>query len=237
MLGNALKEYLKAINIDINEEAAERFDLYLSELINWNTKINLTAIKEPDAIIIKHFYDSILGMAIPLWNGKGKLLDIGTGAGFPGIPLKILNPELDVVLVDSLHKRVKFLDNLIDKLKLNNITAIHGRAEEIGRDETHRESYEWVVSRAVARLPVLAEYCLPLVKKGGKFLAYKGPEGETECQMGEKSVKILGGAVEKIYSFHLPMECGERNIIVISKKARTPDQYPRKAGIPEKKPM
>lgn len=234
---NTLKEYLKINNIELYDDAAKKFELYMDELIEWNKKVNLTAIREPQAIIVKHFYDSMLGMVIPQWTGKGKLLDLGTGAGFPGIPLKIINPDLEVVLVDSLQKRVIFLQNIIEKLCLKNTVAIHGRAEEIGQDQSHREKYDWVVSRAVARLPVLAEYCIPLVKKGGRFLAYKGPEGITEYNEGENAIKILGGAIEGVHTFQLPMDNGERNIIIITKRLLTPAQYPRKAGVPEKKPM
>lgn len=237
MKDNRLAQYLLELNLEISAEEGEKFDIYLKELTEWNSKINLTAIHEEEDIIIKHFYDSLLGMAVPGWTGQGKLLDMGTGAGFPGLPLRIINPDLEVILVDSLQKRVAFLQKLIERLGITKAAAIHGRAEELGQNSEHREVYDLVVSRAVARLPVLAEYCLPLVKRGGRFLAYKGPEGKTECQEAEKALTILGGTIRDIHSFNLPQERGERNIIEICKLKATPAQYPRRPGQPQKKPL
>lgn len=235
------KEFLtrvfSAIDISLTEQQLAQFEMYMTELLSWNNKFNLTAITEEKMVIIKHFYDSALGLKAWNWTGEEKVLDLGTGAGFPGIPLKIICPEIQVTLVDSLQKRVGFLQYIIETLSLTQTEAVHGRAEELGQDKLCREKFDIVVSRAVAGLPVLVEYCLPFVKMGGVFLAYKGPEGEEESQAGAKAMAALGGKAVRTESFLLPEELSKRTIIIIKKVKRTPTGYPRKPGTPAKKPL
>jgi len=226
-------------NIGINLTPAElaHFEIYARELAAWNEKVNLTAIEDEKGIIIKHFYDSILGMKITGWTGAGKLLDLGTGAGFPGLPLFIANRRLQITLADSLQKRIAFLEHLLAALGLTGVVTIHARAEEIGRTKEHREAYDLVVSRAVARMPLLLEYCLPLLKRGGRFIAYKGPEAEEELGEAGRALNLLGAETEEIQRFVLPEVGGARNLVVIKKTRATPSEYPRRAGIPAKKPL
>lgn len=232
-----LTHVLSAIEISLTEQQLAQFTKYREELLSWNNKFNLTAITEEKMIIIKHFYDSALGLKAWNWQGHEKVLDLGTGAGFPGIPLKIICPEIQVTLVDSLQKRVRFLQHIIATLPLTQTEALHGRAEELGQNKMYREKFDIVVSRAVASLPVLVEYCLPFVKTGGVFLAYKGPEGEEESRTGVKAIAALGGKVIRTESFLLPEELSKRMIIIIKKVKPTPAGYPRKPGMPAKKPL
>lgn len=232
-----LKELLEKTEIYPTAEQLEKFAVFQEELREWNQKFNLTAIEEEEEIIIKHFYDSLLGMKITGWQSQNRLLDLGTGAGFPGIPLKIMNPDLQVTLVDSLQKRIGFLDHLIQKLQLTGTQAVHGRAEEMGQNKEYREKFDYVVSRAVAKLSVLSEYCLPFVKPGGKFLAYKGPEGLEEYKGAKKAIQELGGNLYEMKDFVLPKQESKRLIIVIQKTAPTPGRFPRRPGIPAKKPL
>lgn len=232
-----LREALKKIDINLDPGQVELFANFFRELLEWNKKFNLTAIEEEEKVIIKHFYDSLLGMKINEWPADGKLLDLGTGAGFPGIPLKIVNPGLHVTLVDSLQKRIAFLNHLIKKLQLDGVEAVHARAEDLGRDKNYRESYDLVASRAVAQLAVLTEYCLPLVRMGGNLIAYKGPEGDIELKQASRAVETLGGQISEIKNYCLPLEESRRMIIVIKKIRTTPEKYPRRAGIPPKKPL
>lgn len=235
--GNFFTNLLLELDVSLSAEQLIKFKVFMEELVSWNNKFNLTALTEEKDILIKHFYDSVLGLKAWQWNGQEAVLDLGTGAGFPGIPLKILLPSIELVLVDSLQKRVGFLQNLIEKLQLSKVDAIHGRAEELGQNHLYREKFDLVVSRAVAGLPVLAEYCLPFVKSGGCFLAYKGAEGKEESTMAEGAINELGGQIIKIESFILPEELSKRTIIIIQKLRPTPARYPRRAGIPAKKPL
>jgi 16S rRNA (guanine527-N7)-methyltransferase len=223
--------------ISLSDFQVNQFALYFKELLNWNQKFNLTAITEEKEIIIKHFYDSALGLKAWTWQGNETVLDLGTGAGFPGLPLKIIKPALEITLVDSLQKRVGFLREMIDLLGLKGAEAIHGRAEELGQNKSYREKYDLVVSRAVAGLAVLVEYCLPFVKPGGVMLAYKGAEGEQEIEAARKAVALLGGEIAEAKTFALPLERGKRTIILIKKVKQTPGAYPRKPGLPGKKPL
>lgn len=232
-----LSELCQAIGLQLNSQHLQSFSRYYDELLDWNKKFNLTAIEDEQGIIIKHFYDSLLGSKVPGWSGQGKLLDLGSGAGFPGVPLKIVYPDLQVTLVDSLQKRVGFLNHLTATLELNYIGSIHRRAEELGQDRTARESYDFVVSRAVAKLPVLCEYCLPLVKKGGIFIAYKGPEAMQELDKARKAIGILGGGQIELVERQLPLVGGQRLLVVIRKVNNTPAKYPRKAGTVAKNPL
>lgn len=220
------ENYLDKCSILIKEEQIEQFYNYMNLLIEWNQKMNLTAIVEPRDIILKHFIDSLMiNEEIP---DTAKILDVGTGAGFPGIPLKIAKPNTEVTLLDSLNKRLIFLDEVIRKLKLVNVETIHARAEELGKNKQYRETYDIVVSRAVADLRILIEYMLPFVKIGGKCISMKGPNIEEETKNIEDMVKILGGKVIDIKEVTLPEENMKRNIIVIQKINQTPEKFPRR---------
>lgn len=207
---------------------------FKSILTEWNEKINLTAIEEDREVIIKHFVDSLSIM--PFLKGVYKLVDVGTGAGFPGIPIKIAQPALEVVLLDSLEKRIGFLNTVISALQLEGISAVHSRAEDAGIAPQYREKFDAAVARAVASLPVLLEYCMPLVKTGGIFIAMKGSNG-SEIEGSGKALDILGGNIEEVKEFTLPDSDMKRNIIIVRKLRQTPTKYPRKAGKPSKEPL
>lgn len=223
------------INIEISDKQAEKFYDYMNLLLEWNEKINLTAIVEPNEVILKHFIDSLTMMKY--LNGNEKIIDMGTGAGFPGIPLKIMLEKTNIVLADSLNKRVKFLDEVIDVLELKNIKCVHGRAEDIGKNKVYREKFDVATSRAVANLTVLSEYLMPLVKLNGKMLCLKGSNIEEEVKESKKVINILGGEDIKIDNFLLPCSDNIRNILISEKIRNTPSIYPRKAGIPSKEPI
>ena len=230
-----LKENMKKININITDLQTQKFFKYMNLLIEWNQKINLTAIIEPKDIIIKHFVDC--GTLLKYLNSNEKVIDVGTGAGFPGIPLKILDESINITLVDSLNKRVNFLNEVISNLNLNNINVIHSRAEDLARNMEYREQFDKVVSRAVANLTTLSEYDLPFVKVKGKFLGMKSLEIEEEIEDAKKAIRILGGKIEKVDRFKLIDSDIGRSIVIISKENKTPKQYPRKAGKPLKEPL
>lgn len=229
-----LKELAQKIEINLSDEEIEKFILYKDELKKWNEKINLTAITDDEEIILKHFIDSL---TINKYIGNNaKLIDVGTGAGFPGIPIKIIRSDIDVTLLDSLNKRIIFLKDIIQKTNLKNICCVHGRAEDIAKEKNYRESYDVVTARAVANLSTLSELCLPFLKVNGVFVCMKGNSIE-EIDEAQKAIEILGGKIEKIDTFKLPESDIERNIIVIRKIKNTPDRYPRKAGTPAKEPI
>lgn len=230
-----IEEYSNQLQIKLNEKQKEQFYNYMKLLIEWNEKINLTAIVEPKEIVLKHFVDSL---TISKYIKENRYIaDVGTGAGFPGIPLKILRADIKVVLVDSLNKRIKFLDEVINKLELTNIKTIHSRAEEFGQNKEYREKFDIVTSRAVANLATLSEYLLPLAKIEGKCLCMKGPDIEEEIKNGENAIEILGGTIENVYQFNLPQSDIKRTIIEIEKIKSTNPKYPRKAGTPAKEPL
>ncbi|HEX9059850.1 MAG TPA: 16S rRNA (guanine(527)-N(7))-methyltransferase RsmG [Clostridia bacterium] len=220
--------------VNISDTVVDKFFLYKDLLKSWNEKMNLTAIEEDNDIIIKHFIDSL--SIIPYVKESENLVDIGTGAGFPGIPLKIVSDELKVTLLDSLSKRVGFLNEVVSSLSLSDIRAVHGRAEDYGVRKDFREAFDTVVARAVASLPVLIEYCLPFVKVGGVFIAMKG-SSSNEAEISGKALLELGGEIEKVYEILLPFSDMKRNIIIIRKFRQTPSKYPRKAGKPSKEPL
>lgn len=225
-----IKEYM-----DIDNVSAEKFAVYMELLREWNEKINLTAITDEEGILVKHFFDSC--SISEFVDNNSKIIDIGTGAGFPGLPLKIVNDTLNLTLVDSLNKRINFLNEVKNKLGLKNVETVHGRAEDVGIDNKYREKYDFAVSRAVAELRILVEYLLPLVKVGGKVIAMKGPNIDEEVENTKKAVKLLGGEIERIESFRLGNTDNERTIIIIKKIKNTESKYPRKAGIPRKNPL
>ena len=225
-----IKEYMNIDNV-----SAEKFAVYMELLREWNEKINLTAITDEEGILVKHFFDScsISGFL----DNNSKIIDVGTGAGFPGLPLKIVNDTLNLTLVDSLNKRINFLNEVKNKLGLKNVETVHGRAEDVGIDNKYREKYDFAVSRAVAELRILVEYLLPLVKVGGKVIAMKGPNIDEEVENAKKAVKLLGGEIERIESFRLGNTDNERTVIIIKKIKNTESKYPRKPGIPRKNPL
>lgn len=210
------------------------FEIYFTELVSYNQKVNLTAITEKEDVYIKHFYDSCLGCEFIPTNSK--VVDIGTGAGFPGVPIKIARKDIELSLVDSLNKRITFLNELKQKLNID-YSTFHARAEDFSLNASHRESFDICVSRAVAKLNTLAEYCLPLVKVGGTFIAYKSGEVENELEESLKAVTTLGGKVEQIKKFNLPNSKGARTLIIIKKTKNTPTIYPRNKNLPKTKPI
>ena len=231
------KNGLQQLHIALSEKQMEQFLQYYELLVEKNKVMNLTAITEFDEVVEKHFLDSVsltkqMGLHQPL-----KVLDLGTGAGFPGIPLKIVFPELEITLMDSLNKRVLFLQDVISSLQLENIEAVHGRAEEAARNKKYRESFDLCVSRAVANISTLSEYCLPFVKIGGSFISYKSSTIEDELEDGKKGIAILGGKVKDVYKFTLPDSELQRSFVIIEKEKKTPKAYPRKAGTPSKEPL
>lgn len=228
---------MKNISVQLSEKQEKQFQRFYELLIEWNKVMNLTAITEYDEVLEKHFVDSLSIERVIDMNEVNTVIDIGTGAGFPGIPLKIAYPHLKITLLDSLNKRVKFLNTVISELKLENITAIHGRAEDFSRQEQYREKYELCVSRAVANLSTLSEYCLPYVKTGGMFISYKSGEIEEELKTSDKAVKILGGKIADVVKFNLPETDIRRSFVKIEKIKNTAKRYPRKAGLPSKEPL
>ena len=226
---------LKNIGVELTERQLEQFRIYYEMLVEKNKVMNLTGITEWNEVLEKHFLDSISLIRVYNLRQKINVIDMGTGAGFPGIPLKIAFPELKVTLADSLNKRVLFLQEVIDALSLEDIEAIHGRAEDLARDKRYREQYDLSVSRAVANLSTLSEYCLPFVKVGGQFVSYKSGEIDQEVIDSKSAVFLLGGKVKDVVKFELG-ESG-RSFIIIDKVKGTPKTYPRKAGTPSKKPL
>ena len=223
------------LGITLSEIQLKQFYNYMNLLIEWNKKINLTAITEPNEIILKHFVDSL---TISKYISDGtRVVDVGTGAGFPGIPLKIYRQDIEITLLDSLQKRINFLDEVIRELNLEKIETVHSRVEDFGKDKKYREKFDIATSRAVANLATLSEYLLPLVKVGGKAISMKGSLIEEELELSKNAIKILGGKVEKVDEFNLPNSDISRNIILINKIKETPNKYPRKAGEPSKKPL
>ena len=228
-------EKLNKIQLNVNDEVLNKFWVYMTNLLEWNEKINLTAITDEDDMILKHFIDSLTILEyIP---EKSNVIDVGTGAGFPGIPLKIVREDINMTLMDSLNKRITFLNEIINKLGLKKINAIHSRAEELAKIPEHREKYDIAVSRAVANLSTLSEYMIPFVKVGGKCICMKGSKIEEELKTAKNAIKELGGEIEKVINFKLPDSDNERNIIIIKKVRNTKSKYPRKAGMPSKEPL
>lgn len=232
-----IKEVFDKMHIELPDGALELLNRYYEMLIDTNKVMNLTAITEYSEVVIKHFADSAAIGCITDMNGNIDLIDVGTGAGFPGIVLKIVYPQLSVVLLDSLNKRVNFLKNVITELGLTDISAIHGRAEDIARNKDYREKFDLCVSRAVANMSSLSEYCLPFVKVGGRFIPYKADGCDEEVKTASKAVNILGGKIRKIESYVIPDTDICRKFVVIDKLRNTSAKYPRKAGLPTKEPL
>lgn len=235
--GKILQKGAESFGIQLTAQQKDQFFEYYRLLVQWNEFMNLTAITEMEEVMEKHFVDS-LALSKAAEVGKIEtLIDVGTGAGFPGIPLKIAYPHLRVVLLDSLNKRVKFLSTVIETLGLTNIQAVHGRAEDAARQKAYREQFDAAVSRAVANMASLSEYCLPFVKVGGVFVPYKSGNIEEELKDAGKAVKTLGGTIRRVEKFQLPDTDIERSLVLIEKTERTDKRYPRKAGLPSKEPI
>lgn len=228
---------LREKGINLSDQQVEQFQLYFKILVEWNEKINLTAITAEEEVYLKHFYDSISASFFFDFTKVNSLCDVGAGAGFPSIPLKICFPSMKVTIVDSLQKRIGFLNHLAEQLDLKNVAFYHDRAETFAKNKEFRENFDVVTARAVARLSVLSELCIPLVKQNGEFIAMKGAQAEDELTDAENAIRILGGEVETIHTLTLPEEESERNIILINKKKKTPNKYPRKPGTPNKTPL
>ena len=236
---DSLRKELNLLSIELENNQIKQFYYYFQLLVEWNKFLNLTAITEMDEVITKHFVDSLsLVKAVEeIGIKKYRIIDVGTGAGFPGIPLKIVFPDLEITLMDSLNKRINFLNEVINGLGLEGIEAIHGRAEDLGRDPLHREQYDFCVSRAVANLSTLSEYCMPFVKTGGYFIPYKSGKIEEELGAAKHAVFLLGGNVKEVKTFLLPGTDAERSLVKIVKTNGTSKKYPRKAGLPSKEPL
>ncbi|MCM3785291.1 16S rRNA (guanine(527)-N(7))-methyltransferase RsmG [Neobacillus mesonae] len=232
-----LQERLEGHGISLTERQLNQFELYFKELVSWNEKMNLTGITERDQVYTKHFYDSVSLSFYVNMDDIQTIADIGSGAGFPGIPLKICFPHLKLTIIDSLNKRINFLQHIVDTLGLEQVELIHGRAEELGRKEGYRDHYDLVTARAVARLAVLNEFCLPFVRKDGIFAAMKGSDPTEELKDAEFSLKELKGKIRDTYAFQLPVEESARHIIIINKTSATPKKYPRNPGTPLKMPL
>ena len=234
---NIIQQSFQREGFSLNEQQIEQFVQYYDLLIDWNKKINLTAIEEPQEVADKHFVDSALLLSVKKDLAGCSLIDIGTGAGFPGIPLKIIEPNLKLTLFDSLNKRINFLNTVCQELSLKDVQAVHGRAEDFGKKVEYREKFDLATARAVARMPVLLEICLPFVKLGGHFIALKGPELENELLESKKALAELGGRIIDVRALTLADGNYTRNIAVIEKVKPTPKKYPRKAGTPQKTPL
>ncbi len=234
---NQFEKDLEELGISLSEDQLNQFITYYEMLVEWNQVMNLTAITDYDEVFKKHFVDSLTLIKACDLQEALTLIDIGTGAGFPGIPLKIVFPNLKITLLDSLNKRVQFLNAVIEKLALKDIDAVHGRAEDLAKPGMLRERYDISVSRAVANMTTLSEYCIPFVKVGGRFISYKSEKIIEEIKEAEKAIRILGGRIEKQVELYLPDSTIYRNLFVIEKKTASPKKYPRKAGLPAKEPL
>lgn len=232
-----LEEGCRELGITLDEIQKKQFTDFYEYLVEKNKVMNLTGITEFQEVLVKHFLDSLACVKAVDMSRIKRIMDIGTGAGFPGVPLKIAFPHLEACLLDSLKKRVNFLEETFQMLKLENITAIHGRAEEYAKNKQYRETYDLCVSRAVSNLATLSEYCLPYVKTGGYFISYKSGTVQEEVEQAQKAVKILGGKIQDIVYFQLPDSEIQRSLVVIEKIKATPGRYPRKAGTPLKEPL
>ncbi len=232
-----IQEAFKKINIELSDQQASKLQTYYEMLVEWNKVMNLTGITEFEDVLLKHFIDSVAVCQITDMSKVKTVMDVGTGAGFPGMPLKIVFPHLEITLLDSLNKRIQFLNAVIEKLQLDGIDTIHGRAEDFGRNPDYREQYDLCVSRAVANLSSLSEYCVPFIKVGGRFISYKAGEVEEEVTLAGKAVRTLHCEPAVIEKIVLPDSDLSRSFVIIKKKGHLDKKYPRKAGMPTKNPL
>ena len=236
-MADFLRESLEKIGIWPGDLQCEQLNSFHKILCEWNEFMNLTGITEYNEVVIKHFVDSLAVNCVYSFKNTDRVVDIGTGAGFPGIPLKIMYPETSFTLLDSLNKRIKFLDEVIKVNSLEKIETLHGRAEDYAKNKDYREKFDVCVSRAVANLSTLSEYCLPYVKVGGVFISYKAGQIDEELKASERAIKLLGGEIEQVHKLTLPDTDIDRTFVVIKKTAATSKKYPRKAGLPSKEPL
>ncbi len=232
-----LEKALQQLHIAYEPQMLAQFASYMEGVLSWNEKVNLTRITDHEEFVIKHFIDSVICCGSEEFRQAKKIVDVGTGGGFPGVPLAILSPDKDYTLIDSLQKRLKIIDTLCAEAGIRNVTTLHGRAEDLAADPKYRQQFDLCVSRAVANTAVLAEYCLPFIRTGGWLLAYKGPDAETEAKEAEHAIRILGGSLTAIRSCNLAAYGLDHNLLVIQKIKDTPRKYPRKAGTPSKEPL
>lgn len=234
---NFLNKKLNNLNIEINNEKIDKLIHFYNLLVEWNEKMNLTGITKFEEVVEKHFVDSLSIVDVEDMGKVKRMIDIGTGAGFPGIPIKIMFPHIQVTLLDSLNKRIQFLNTVIEEIGLKEIETLHGRAEDFAKKKEYREQYDLCVSRAVANLATLSEYCIPFVKEGGKFISYKAGDSDGEIEEAKKAISVLGGKINSCYKFQLPDTEINRTLVTILKERPTPKKYPRKAGTPTKEPI
>jgi len=232
-----LENAFEQLNISIGSETVFKFEKYMKLILEWNEKVNLTAITDEDDFIKKHFIDSILCVGFDEIKNADTVIDVGTGAGFPGVPLALVFPDKQFLLIDSLGKRIKILYEILETLGISNVTPIHTRAEDLAHKKEYREKFDICFSRAVANLATLAEYCLPFVNIGGAFISYKGPDAGEELKEAGNAIKLLGGEAEDIRKVNIEGFDLDHNIIIVKKKRNTPVKYPRKAGTPTKEPL
>jgi 16S rRNA (guanine527-N7)-methyltransferase len=233
-----LAQHAQALfGIRLNKAQLSAFELYENELLEWNQRFNLTAIQEREQIRVKHFLDSLSCLPLMREGTLDRVIDIGTGAGFPGIPLKIAQPSIRLTLVESVGKKISFCEHIVDALNLQGVDFAHDRAEVMGLNHKYRQQYDWAVARAVAVMPVLAEYLLPLVRMGGAMIAMKGESAPAETQTGENAFQILGGHIRRLVPVTLPGVAEQRYLVVVDKIAATPGSYPRRVGVPAKNPL
>ena len=225
------------LGVKLDDAQLSQFNRFTDLLLKWNNKFNLTRITEPQEIAVKHYLDSLSILVFMNIPTGSSIIDVGTGAGFPAIPLKIARPDLKITMLDSVRKRLAFLEEAIRELNLSDMRTIHSRAEDAGRDKSQRERYDFVVARAVSRLNVLAELCMPFCRVGGRFAAYKGPDIADEIEEAVKAIRTLGGEIEAVHQFTLPCSDQRRTLVVVRRSSPTPAEYPRKSGIPERSPL
>lgn len=234
---NLAQSVTKMLGLRLTPKQSKAFAKYEQELMEWNTRLSLTAIHEPEKIRVKHFLDSLTCLRVMSNTPMERIIDVGTGAGFPGLPLKIACPSIQLTLVESIGKKADFCRHVVQELQLENVVVLQDRAETLGKSEDYRERFDWAIARAVAIMPVLAEYLLPLARVGGKILAMKGTNAPAEIHQSEHAIRVLGGHLRRLVPVELPGVADERYLVVVDKIAATPERYPRRVGVPTKKPI